>query len=96
MRAPDGTAPWRFNVLVDPARRDILIDALRNAGVPCSTWYPPSATQFLGEAAGGDSCPGAQQFASRVVNLWVDETITSEIVDTTADLISRVLERPAA
>ncbi|MCP2126927.1 DegT/DnrJ/EryC1/StrS family aminotransferase [Bradyrhizobium ottawaense] len=94
--APEGTAPWRFNVLVDPARRDILIDALRNAGVPCSTWYPPIAAQFVGEAAGGDLFPSAQHFAARVVNLWVDETITSDVVDTAADLISHVLETPDA
>jgi perosamine synthetase len=94
--APEGAAPWRFNILVDPGRRDILIAALQDAGVPCSTWYPPIAAQFAGEAVGGESCHGAEQFASRVVNLWVDETITSDVVDTTTDLISHVLERPAA
>ncbi|MCK1313392.1 DegT/DnrJ/EryC1/StrS family aminotransferase [Bradyrhizobium sp. 23] len=94
--ASEGNAPWRFNVLVDTARRDTLVVALRCAGVPCSTWYPPIAAQFVGETAGAESYPGAEHFASRVVNLWVDETITPEAVDATADLILRVLERPAA
>ena len=84
---PDGSVPWRFNILLDPSLRDGVVTALRAAGHPASTWYPPVAALFGGEAVTAAHYPGAQRFAERVINLWVDSATDATGVDAAAGLI---------
>ncbi|EKV26041.1 DegT/DnrJ/EryC1/StrS aminotransferase [Caenispirillum salinarum AK4] len=91
---PAGAVPWRFNILVDPERRDALVAALRRAGHPCSTWYPPVAALFSGETGGPGTYPGARRFAAGVVNLWVDGSQSAAAMEATAREILTVLEAP--
>lgn len=92
---PGGAAPWRFNLLVDPARRDALVAALRAAGHGASTWYPPVDAIFGKAVEVAGPLTGARHFAARVVNLWVDAATTPARVAEGAALIRQTLEVPA-
>ncbi len=91
-RLPEGAAPWRFNILVDPARRDAVVDALRAAGHGASTWYPPVDAMFGDAVEVAGPLTGARHVADRVVNLWVDAATTPARVDEGAALIRQTLE----
>jgi dTDP-4-amino-4,6-dideoxygalactose transaminase len=63
---------WRFTLLLDQAGHQLpLAEAVRKDGFHVSHLYWP-LTQLFSEC---DATPGAEQFARRVVNLWVDETV---------------------
>lgn len=62
--------PWRYTLLVDDRRlRQRCIEALLEAQVRVSAWYPPIGPLF------GDSgdYPGARHFAERVLNLPLNQ-----------------------
>lgn len=92
---PEGAAPWRFNILVDPTRRDAVVGALRGAGHGASTWYPPVDSIFGEAVEVAGPLTGARHFADRVVNLWVDAATTPDRVAEGAALIRQTLEAPA-
>jgi len=46
----EGSAPWRFNAIVNVSKRDHIFGALLGSGINASTWYP-RITQFLPESA---------------------------------------------
>ncbi len=68
---------WRFCFLVpDPAQQIPLSEAIRRDGFDVSNHYWP-VNQYLRP---DDPCPMADQFARRIVNLWVDSTVTNDRV----------------
>lgn len=82
----DGAAPWRYNLLVDdPETKRRLIQALLDANVRVSTWYPPIHRLF----GDGGTYPGAERFGRRILNLPLDQGIdqTRRI----ADVVCRVV-----
>jgi len=72
---------WRFTLLLEDADRQIpLAESVRKDGFHVSHLYWPLAQLFSER----DATPHAGQFARRVVNLWVDETVDREWVEACA------------
>jgi perosamine synthetase len=85
---------WRHSLLVPPESRDALVTRLRQVGLSASTWYPPVNRMFAPESR--SRYPGAEQFAARIVNLWVDQTTDEAMVDRTAATINSFFEQAVA
>ena len=63
---------WRYSLLVDfPDQLVEFSDAVRRDGFHVSNLYWPINDFF----SPSDSCPNADRFARRIVNLWVDASI---------------------
>ena len=63
---------WRYSLLVDvPERMVEFSERVRRDGFHVSNLYWPVNDFFRPS----DSCPNADQFARRIVNLWVDDSI---------------------
>jgi perosamine synthetase len=90
----DGAAPWRHSILVAPERRDALLAHLRANGFHASAWYPPVHRIFAPDA--DLIYPGAERFARRVLNLWVDPATDIATVDRTSALINGFSGEPAS
>jgi dTDP-4-amino-4,6-dideoxygalactose transaminase len=68
---------WRYSLLVNfPDQLVTFSEAVRRDGFHVSNLYWPVNAFFRPT----DFCPNADQFARRVVNLWVDQTVTPEWV----------------
>jgi hypothetical protein len=63
---------WRYSLLVNfPERLADFSEAVRRDGYHVSNLYWPVHDFFRP----GDSCPNADLFARRIVNLWVDTSV---------------------
>lgn len=63
---------WRYSLLVDfPEKLVDFSEAVRRDGFHVSNLYWPVNTFFRPS----DLCPNADQFARRIVNLWVDQSV---------------------
>ena len=72
---------WRYSLLVDSAEQTpALTEAVRRDGFYVSNLYWPLNDFFHPQ----DACPHAEAFARRVVNLWVDHTVSLEGVEACA------------
>lgn len=70
----EGQVFWRYNILVPRDIRDDLISYLRDNGVLASRWYPTINKLF--DSNEKKKCfPCAEHFASRVINLFVDQRV---------------------
>lgn len=79
---------WRYNILLEPQRRDELLKLLIDNTIWASKWYPPVNQLFFEQNESG-SYPGAEQFSKRVINLFVDERFSMEEVKRTISLINQ-------
>jgi dTDP-4-amino-4,6-dideoxygalactose transaminase len=87
-----GEVFWRYTFLVSPDCRDQVVLALREAGLHASCWYQPIHTVFPGaepESATAEF-PGAAQFGAQVINLWVDDSIRSDDIQLSSEIVRRV------
>lgn len=81
-----GSTCWRCPVLFDtPGRAWEATDALRAAGLPASNHYFPLSVLF-----GQDACPAGEALALRIVNLWVDDSVSDDQIRQTADIINQI------
>ncbi|MCA9915459.1 MAG: DegT/DnrJ/EryC1/StrS aminotransferase family protein, partial [Anaerolineae bacterium] len=63
---------WRFSLLLHDERNQVTFsEAVRRDGFHVSNLYWPVNQFFRPE----DSCPGADSFGRRIVNLWVDPRV---------------------
>ena len=77
---------WRYSLLVNfPDRLADFSEAVRRDGFHVSNLYWPVNDFFRP----GDSCPNADQFARRIVNLWVDQTVDQQGVAKCAESLRR-------
>jgi dTDP-4-amino-4,6-dideoxygalactose transaminase len=68
---------WRYSLLVDfPEKLVDFSEAVRRDGFHVSNLYWP-VNEFFRPS---DECPNANQFARRIVNLWVDQTVDRQWV----------------
>lgn len=85
MQLHEGSTCWRCSVgFPDANAADAATRALRKAGLSASNHYFPLNVLF-----GGASCPAAEDYSCRVVNLWVDGSITASKTAKTIDIINR-------
>jgi dTDP-4-amino-4,6-dideoxygalactose transaminase len=84
---------WRYSLLVDfPEKLVDFSEAVRRDGFHVSNLYWPVNDFFRP----GDRCPNADQFARRIVNLWVDQTVDRHWVRNCADSLVRNASRFAS
>lgn len=77
---------WRYSLLVDfPENLVTLSEAVRRDGFHVSNLYWPVNDFFRPD----DRCPNADQFARRIVNLWVDQSVDETWVQNCAKSLLR-------
>lgn len=79
---------WRYNILVEPERRNQLLKLLIDNTIWASKWYPPVNQLFFKESESG-GYPGAELFSKRVINLFVDERFSIAELKRTISLINQ-------
>lgn len=86
----DSGVCWRYSLLVNfPDELVEFSEAVRRDGFHVSNLYWPVNDFFRPE----DRCPNADQFARRIVNLWVDQTVDHEWVQKCASSLLRNARR---
>jgi len=77
---------WRYSIHVPGSVRDDLIEHLRGRGLPVSKWYP-AVDRLFHDVEGETKNRGVDMFEQTVVNMWVDISVSEEIVDMTIEEI---------
>jgi dTDP-4-amino-4,6-dideoxygalactose transaminase len=81
----EGSTCWRCSVTFPSAHAaDSATRALREVGLPASNHYFPLNVLF-----GGPRLPNAEDYSRRIVNLWVDGSVTPAGVAQTISIINR-------
>lgn len=93
MSCPSQTAPWRFNLALDPARRDRVFKVLLAEGWRVSTWYP-SAAPFMGLSHIIEPLPNAERLGAEILNLPLDAATSEAEISALCDRLSRLMGAP--
>ena len=84
---------WRYSLLVNfPESLVAFSEAVRREGFHVSNLYWPVNDFFRPS----DRCPNADQFARRIVNLWVDQTVDQSWVRKCAESVLKNASRFAS
>jgi dTDP-4-amino-4,6-dideoxygalactose transaminase len=84
---------WRYSLLVNfPEKLVEFSEAVRRDGYHLSNLYWPVKDFFRP----GDHCPNADQFARRIVNLWVDQSVDRQWVRKCAESLLKNATRFAS
>lgn len=77
---------WRFSLLVkNPDKLTLFSELVRKDGFHVSNLYWPMDQFFYPK----DTCPNADYFARRIINLWVDESVSENYVRACAESLSK-------
>lgn len=95
---PDGSVPWRFNVLI--AGQDRLLRSMLAKKLKVSSWFPSADMFFEDRDSSGIATPVADEIGKRILNLWVNEdaddaylhAVAAELIDHLA--ASRIIGTP--
>jgi len=88
----EGDIFWRYSFLAPEEVRDALLQELHSQGILASKWFPRVDVLFQ-EPKNLNSFPGAESFARRVINLWVNEEVTFEDINRTSEIIHDFFRR---
>jgi dTDP-4-amino-4,6-dideoxygalactose transaminase len=92
---PDGAVAWRYSVRARPVTRNGLLRYLwENGQHEVTRWYPwlePMASALVPAAATSPS-PNSEAWCASVLNLPVDDSVTTDAARQTAHLIRRYFE----
>jgi dTDP-4-amino-4,6-dideoxygalactose transaminase len=89
LRFPPQAAPWRFNLLVEPALRNWLLRSLLREGRRVSSWYTDLSAFMRADSWRGTDLTNSRWLSDRILNFWVDEsTADADIVETCARLLA--------
>lgn len=90
----DGASPWRYSFLVGNGLQAQITQALRDAGIDASNWYPP-IHQWYQSGRAQNIClfKNATRVAREVVNLWVTPNLPAGQIERTCEIVHRVLAR---
>lgn len=83
----NGQIYWRYNLLVDPQVRSLLIDELRRNNLLVSTWYPPIINLFEDKCE-SQKFSGSFSFGKRIINLFVDSRVNFQDISKTIKIIN--------
>jgi len=89
LRLPNGSVPWRFNVLID--RRDALLKSLLAKNLRISSWFPSVDLFFEDRAVSRVNTPVSDRIGDRVLNMWVNEDADSEYIEAVAGELAKHL-----
>ncbi|MBI3773330.1 MAG: DegT/DnrJ/EryC1/StrS family aminotransferase [Gammaproteobacteria bacterium] len=87
-----GAVPWRFNLLVE-RKRDEILRSLLNSRVKISSWYPSTDLFFECRSESLVTTPVADAVSENILNVWINETIDKAYLrDISQQLIQRCAE----
>jgi dTDP-4-amino-4,6-dideoxygalactose transaminase len=87
MKFEDGTAPWRFNLLIEPALRNHILRTMLSEGSPVSSWYT-DMTAFLDPVSySATPLPASKWLSDRILNLWIDAQTSESDIERTCGRI---------
>ncbi|MHA1217727.1 MAG: DegT/DnrJ/EryC1/StrS family aminotransferase [Candidatus Heimdallarchaeaceae archaeon] len=77
----EGTVPWRYTFRVE-TNSEHFANKIREMKIDASSWYPPLTDWFqLDEIQKSVNLKNAKILSKQVVNLWLDESISSNQID---------------
>lgn len=79
-------ALWRFS-FVYLGNRDDLLTKVRAENIDISSWYPALNRMYETD----DCCPNAEYIADHIINLWVDENHTKEMILKDVGVINSIM-----
>jgi hypothetical protein len=86
---PAGSVDWRFNVLLNGGRDDLLRKLLAK-GCPVSSWQMPADLLFGSRAARRGPMDVSDEIGEKILNLWVnDEVDDGYLADISAEILSQ-------
>ena len=71
---PAGSVPWRFNLLLERCR-DQLLRVLIERGLRISSWYPSVDVFFAPRPQSDVDTPVSDNVSDTILNIWVDESV---------------------
>lgn len=80
---PDGSVIWRFNLLIDRGRDDLLRHLLAKRYM-VSSWYPPVDIFFRNREHAESPTPICDEVGRRILNLWVNQEAESSYLNSIA------------
>lgn len=81
-------APWRYTFLVDSSLQKPVADALRQAEIDVSTWYPCLHRWYPeGRKQAESLFPNSSRVAAGNLNLWVDQGVSLGQIEETCEII---------
>jgi dTDP-4-amino-4,6-dideoxygalactose transaminase len=87
-------APWRYTILVNEELQKPVTDALRQAGIDASNWYPCLHRWYaVGRTQDESSFPNSCRVAAGNINLWVDPSISVSQIEKTCQIIQEVVSK---
>ena len=88
----DAFAPWRFNLFLAKDQRQASLETLRASQIDASAWYPNAARFFAESDHDKMDYPGADQLEHEILNLWVDDRMTSDRLNQTRECLLHARE----
>ncbi len=86
--------PWRFSVLLPPNMQKFITNKLRSNGFHASNWYDPLSIFFdKNHIKYNNDIINSHHFSSRILNLWIDENINDEYIESSCTLIKEYLNK---
>ena len=89
---PDGSVPWRCNLLVDN-NRDQLLNSLLNEQLKISSWYPSVDLFFERRSQSLVETPISDEISSKILNVWVNESVDESYLSAVSGCIIDVCSR---
>lgn len=77
MACPREAIPWRFNLLLDNGRNDVL-NLFLDAQEKVSSWHPPLDVFFQLRSNASVNTPNCDESGNKLLNLWVNDEVDEE------------------
>ena len=89
--------PWRFSILLQSNdKQKIITSKLRHNNYHASNWYDSVMIYFKSnEIITYDNLENSYFFAQRILNLWVDESITIEYTHECGNFLTKIFDKEA-
>lgn len=88
---PEGSAPWRFNLLLKFDARQRLLKEFLAAETNVSSWYPDISCFLPPDSFRATLIPNSAWLDRRVLNLWLDDATTDADIRATCARLERCL-----
>lgn len=87
----EGDVYWRFNLLIEHGRNQILRELLAD-GLPISSWHPSADVFFRQRQSEDLATPVSDRISGQILNLWVNSAVDSAYERTVTDKILMKLD----
>ena len=69
---PEGAVPWRFNILMEPEKRNLILKSMLSKGMNVSSWYPDISKYLSPDVFKAENLIVTKWVGDRILNLWLD------------------------